>query len=83
MTDSPYNERDEETQRFTATYSDEDFLTAITEIENDGELASTADVADAVGCSKRSALYRLDELADAGRVSKQSAGTSAVWTVDE
>ena len=73
-------DRDEESGRYTDAYRDEDFLTALAELEG---LAGTSDIAERVGCSKRHALNRLHELEDAGRVHSKDVGRSLVWILAE
>ena len=78
MQDQMPRERDEESGRYTDTYTDEDFLTALGELDG---LAGTGDIADRVGCSKRHALNRLHELEDVGKVRSKDIGQSLVWMV--
>ena len=51
-------ERDPESGKLTEQYSDEDFLEAVKEHEP----ASTSEVAEAVGCSRRNANVRLEKI---------------------
>lgn len=74
----PYDERDEESQRFTAKYSDGDFLEAVGQFD-DG--ARTADVVDVVGCQPRTARHRLGELEADGRVESRQVGNAKLWYV--
>lgn len=55
--------------------SDEEFLQAV----RDHQPASTSEVADAVGCTRRNADYRLRQLRDEGLVSSKTVGNSLVW----
>ncbi len=71
----PYDERDEETGQFSPTFSDSDFLEAV----GDGDLPTTSDVADAVGCEYRTAYERLNRLEDESRVQSKTVGNSLVW----
>ena len=69
-------ERDSESGKLSKQYSDEDFLEAV----KDNEPASTREVADAVGCSRRNAdvrLRRLEEEED--KVRKKMVGNSLTW----
>jgi len=61
--------------RFTAEYHDEAFLATVTEHEP----ATTTEVADAIGCVRQNADYRLRRLRDAGKVASKKAGPSVVW----
>lgn len=56
-------------------YTDKEFLQAV----RDQQPASTGEVADAVGCTRRNADYRLRRLRDEGAVDKKMAGNSLVW----
>jgi predicted transcriptional regulator len=72
-------ERDPDSGKLTEQYSDEDFLEAVAEHEP----ASTKEVAEAVGCSRRNADVRLRRLEEAGQVSKKMVGNSLTWFVAE
>lgn len=56
-------------------YPDREFMTAV---ENN-EPAATSDIADAVGCTHRTATMRLKELRDRGAVDSSKYGGSLVW----
>ena len=73
--------RDEASGRYTESYPPEAFLDAIREAE-DG-LAGTGEIAEAVGCSERLALLKLDQLADEGRIRRRNIGRSNVWLLTE
>jgi DNA-binding Lrp family transcriptional regulator len=60
-------------------YSDADFLDAV-EKHNP---ASTSEVADEVGCTRRNADMRLKKLADEGKVKRKKIAASQVWTLAE
>ena len=75
----PYDERDTETQQFTPTYADEDFLQVVRELE----VAGTSEVADKVGCSVDNARVRLDDLADRGELVKREVGRRNVYLLAE
>lgn len=68
------DQRDED-GRFRETYSEEAFLSALNEVE----VASTQNVADAVGCSYDLAYRRLKEMEDDGLVRHEDVGNSFVW----
>jgi len=72
-------ERDPESGKLTEQYSDEDFLEAVEEHEP----ASTSEVAEAVGCSRRNANVRLEKLEEAGKVRSKMAGNSLIWLLVE
>jgi predicted transcriptional regulator len=72
-------ERDSE-GKITRQFSDEDFLRAIREHEP----ASTMEVANSVGCTRRNAEMRLKQLEREDRVRRKKAGNSLIWmTVGE
>lgn len=68
-------DRDEDSGQFREQYPTESFLTAVAEIE----MATTAEVAEHVGCSYDLAYRRLNALADEGRVERSDVGGSFVW----
>jgi predicted transcriptional regulator len=68
-------ERDPESGKLSEQYSDEDFLEAVEEHEP----ASTKEIADEVGCSRRNADVRLRKLAEAGEIRKKKVGNSLTW----
>jgi DNA-binding Lrp family transcriptional regulator len=70
-------ERDEESGTYTQKYSDSDFLSAV-EKHNP---ASTSEVADEVGCTRRNADMRLKRLADEEKVKRKKIAASQVWTL--
>jgi predicted transcriptional regulator len=70
-------DRNTATGRFEPKYPDEAFLEAVQEHEP----AATSEVAEAVGIARRNAHYRLEKLADAGRVTKKKVGNSLVWSL--
>jgi len=68
------NDRDEE-GKYTETYLDDTFLSAIDE----ADVASTQAVADAVECSYDLAYRRLKQLEDDGEVKSQEVRNAFVW----
>jgi len=68
-------ERDSESGKLTEQYSDEDFLEAVAELEP----ASTGEIAEAVGCSRRNADIRLRKLEEANEIQKKKVGNSLTW----
>ena len=72
-------ERDESSGKFSENYATETFLDVI----RAHELPTTGDVADAVGCNRRTAYVRLNKLQDADKVSSQEVGNALVWSVAE
>lgn len=74
----PGKDRDEESGKYTTSYQDSDFLDAIRAL---GGFASTTDVADEVGCTRRTAYTRLRSIEEDGRVHSRQIGNSLAWTV--
>jgi len=74
--DGPHMGRNENSGTFTQEYTDEAFLDAV-EKHNP---ASTSEVANEVGCTRRNADMRLKKLADEGRVERKKIAASQVWT---
>jgi len=68
-------ERDEESGKLSEQYPDDAFLQAVKKYEP----ASTMEVADAVGCSRRNADVRLKRLAEEGAVRSKLVGNSLTW----
>jgi predicted transcriptional regulator len=59
------------------TYSDDAFIEAVGEKQP----ASTKEVAELVGCTRRNADYRLRSLEDAGKVTSKEVGNSLIWSL--
>jgi predicted transcriptional regulator len=68
-------ERDPESGKLAEQYSDDDFLDAV----EANTPASTSEVAEAVGCSRRNAEVRLKRLEEAGEVRSKMVGNSLSW----
>ncbi|WP_458211019.1 transcriptional regulator [Haladaptatus sp. NG-SE-30] len=73
----PYDERDTESGRFTPTFTDEQFLDAVDDLDT----PTTNNVAEAIGCKYRTAYARLTSLDDEGRVTRHEIGNTLVWEV--
>ncbi len=69
-------DRDEESGKFTEKYPSEAFLQGVNTLDN----ATTARVADEVGCSYDLAYRRLKELEEEGKVTRTEIGSSFVWS---
>lgn len=69
--------RDEQSGKYETAYPDEDFIQAV----QDGDQPSTPEIADTLGCAERTALVRLNELADEGRLRKRKVGSVNLWSV--
>lgn len=69
-------ERDRgESGEFENVYDDEVFLTVLDE----EELPTTTEVAEAVGCDRRTAYYRLTKLESEGVIESRRVGGTLVW----
>lgn len=71
-------ERDEESGQYRTAYTDEDFLDAIRSADDQ---PSTPEIAAALGCADRTALVRLHDLADEGKVKRRKVGAVNLWSV--
>jgi len=72
--------RDNKSGKYTTSYPDSDFLDAIEDLEG---MASTADIADIVGCTHRTAYTRLQKIKNKGQVTSRKFGNSLVWVVSD
>jgi predicted transcriptional regulator len=72
--DESYFELDD-SGKISQQYTDDDFLNAVEEHEP----ASTSEVANEVGCSRRNADVRLRRLEQEGLVESKMAGNSLIW----
>lgn len=71
----PYAERNEESGQFTPVFVDRSFLEAV-----DSQVGATSsDLADAVGCTYRTAHKRLSNLTDDGTGASRNVGNSLLW----
>jgi hypothetical protein len=71
-------ERDDTSGQYVAEYDPEAFVEAIREL---GGAASTTEVADAVGCDRRTSHLRLTELEDEEEVDGRRVGRAYLWSV--
>lgn len=78
--DVPGKDRDEDSGKYTVSYADSDFLNAI---EGHDGMAGTSEIADEVGCTRRTAYTRLKSLEEKERVKSRQVGNSLVWLVAE
>jgi GTP-sensing pleiotropic transcriptional regulator CodY len=78
--DVPGKDRDEESGKYTASYTESDFINAIR--EHDG-MAGTSEIADTVGCTRRTAYTRLKSLEDESQVESRQVGNSLVWLAND
>lgn len=73
-------DRDDESGRYKKSYTTEMVLEAIDE---HGGAASTSDVAETIGSSRRLALRRLRELEERNVVSARGVGNTYLWERSE
>jgi predicted transcriptional regulator len=78
--EQPDHERDENTGKFSVKYELDDFLDALRRLDGS---ASTKEIADEVGCSRRTAHYRLSNLQDENRINSRQVGRSILWEVND
>ncbi|WP_254535922.1 transcriptional regulator [Halomarina litorea] len=76
----PGKDRDEDSGRYTDTYTADDMLNAI---RDEGGTAGTTDVANAVGCARDTAYKKLKSLEENGAVTGRKIGGTMVWTIAE
>ena len=72
-------DRDEESGMYQTAYPPEDFVETIESLDR----ATTTKIIDQLGCSQRTALDRLHDLADDDQVSAEKVGNTYVWSVEE
>lgn len=68
--------RDEDSGKFTDQYPREEFIEAVGELD----IATTARVAEYVGCSYNLAYRRLREFEEEEAISKTDAGGLFIWS---
>lgn len=73
----PGKDREEESGRYTTSYPDSDFIDAIQTL---GGMAGTSEIAETVGCTRRTAYTRLQALESEGRVTSRKVGNSLLWS---
>ena len=71
--------RDEDSGEFTETYPLENFLDSLEEIGP----AGTTDIADSVGCDRRTAYLKLQSLEEEGLVRSQKVGNALLWELSD
>lgn len=70
----------DETGQFTEKYPRSVFLDALRGL---GGEAGTTDVADEVGCPRRTAYHRLSNLRDEGRINSRKVGSAMLWVIED
>jgi len=73
------NHKEDNTGHFEESYADNDFLNAVSELGG----AGTTDIAEQVGCNRRTAYVRLNELEDKGEVTSKKIGKALYWETNQ
>lgn len=68
-------ERDEDTGKFTEEYPLEEFLQALEEIGP----AGTTDIAEHIGCDRRTAYLKLQSLEEENEIQSRKVGNALLW----
>lgn len=76
----PGKDRDEDSGRYKTNYEDSDFLNAVQQLDG---MAGTSEVAEEVGCTRRTAYTRLSSLEEDGDVKSRQVGNSLVWIIPD
>jgi CRP-like cAMP-binding protein len=69
--------RDEDSGKFSEEYPQEDFVRALGELGASG----TTDIAEYVGCDRRTAYLKLQSLEEEGDVESQKIGNALLWNL--
>jgi CRP-like cAMP-binding protein len=72
----PYDERDEDTGKFTNAYSYQEFVDSLESLSGQ---ASTQDIADEVGCAYRTAYQKLVELEEQNKITSKKVANARLW----
>lgn len=72
-------DRDKESGKFTEEYPTQEFLEALAERGPSG----TTEIADYVGCDRRTAYLKLKTLEEEGEIKSRKVGNSLLWERDE
>lgn len=72
-------DRDEESGQFTEEYPREEFLGALEELGP----AGTTDVSNKVGCDRRTAYLKLQQLEEDGVIQSRKVGNALLWEIAE
>jgi len=76
----PGKDREEESGKYTTTYSDSEFIEAIQHLEG---MAGTSEIAEEIGCTQRTAYTRLKSLEDQNEIESRKVGSSLLWSLSE
>jgi len=74
----PGKDREEESGKYTKSYPDTEFLDAVQELDG---MAGTSEIAEEVGCTRRTAYTRLKLLENEGEITSRKVGNSLVWLI--
>jgi predicted transcriptional regulator len=72
-------DRDKRSGKFTEEYPPQDFLEALAELGPSG----TTDIADYVGCDRRTAYLKLKSLENKNKIKSKKVGSSLLWELDD
>lgn len=72
-------DRDKGSGKFTEEYPPQDFLEALAELGSSG----TTDIADYVGCDRRTAYLKLKSLENKNKIKSKKVGSSLLWELDD
>ena len=76
----PGKDREEESGRYTTSYTDSEFIEALQHLEG---MAGTSDIAEEIGCTQRTAYTRLKSLEDQNMIESRKVGSSLLWSLSE
>ncbi len=74
------SDRDDKSGRYTTSYSDQDFIDAIQTL---GGLAGTSEIAEEVGCTRKTAYSRLKSIQNKDQIMGRKVGQSLIWTIQK
>ncbi|WP_129116722.1 helix-turn-helix domain-containing protein [Halegenticoccus tardaugens] len=63
--------------KYTDTYDDSAFVAAVQKLDG----ASTTEVAERIGCDRRTAYLRLKALEEEGRLGSRKIGNALLWRI--
>ncbi|MFB6216714.1 MAG: winged helix-turn-helix domain-containing protein, partial [Candidatus Aenigmatarchaeota archaeon] len=69
-----------ESGKYTTSYPDSDFIGAIRTLDG---MAGTSEIAETVGCTRRTAYTRLQSLEAEGQVTSRKVGNSLLWRISD
>ncbi|QSG02898.1 putative transcriptional regulator, contains HTH domain [Natranaeroarchaeum sulfidigenes] len=76
----PGKDREEDSGKYTTSYPDSDFIDAIQTLDG---MAGTSEIAETVGCTRRTAYTRLQSLESEEEVTSRKVGNSLLWSVSD